>query len=286
MKRCPRCGLGLNETEVGDVSVDGCIGCGGVWFDGKELSAVAQAGSGNLKSLEKRFWPGVAGVELSEKALCPSCGIPLAAFEFPHAPGVKLDGCRECKGIWVDEGELASLRERLGHRVEAPAPAREDVRAHARDAIGILAQIECSGCRQMNPAASSNCWACGIRLPGARGVLCPRCDRPLQGAVRFGTRIDHCGFCGGVWLDGGELTVLLAQPIDSLRRLDEELHANAGFRGRDGHGMLVCPVCRATLEQKPFASAGGALLDSCMYCRGVWADAGEFARIAEAAATH
>ena len=82
----------------------------GVWFDGKELCEVVRAGSANLKSPEERFWPSVAGAELSEEGLCPTCGIPLKAFEFPHASGVKLDGCRECKAIWVDDGEMVPFR--------------------------------------------------------------------------------------------------------------------------------------------------------------------------------
>ena len=283
MKKCPRCRIGLNETHVGELTVDGCVGCGGVWFDAKELNAVAAHGSGNLKTLEQQYWPSVAGVEKAQQATCPNCEIALTTFEFPHSPGIPLDGCMQCKGIWVDDGELAAIQERIAQAAPTRAAgtaAREDLRSRARQAIGFLAQSECGGCHQPNPAAAAVCWACGVRLPGERGILCPRCDRPLLTATRLGTRIDNCAHCGGVWLDGGELSVILTHPIEELRKLDEALKQKTRV-GTESARTLLCPICNVAMEQKPFA--GGANLDTCDHCRGVWTDAGEFAPIAEAA---
>ena len=289
MKKCPRCGVGLNDTNVGDMVVDGCVGCGGVWFDAKELTALAQGGSTSLQLLEDRFWPGVAGVQKTDQAACPNCGIPLTQFEFPHSPGIVLDGCMQCKGIWVDDGELGAIQERIKQAPPQEWPAesatsREDMRARSRQAVGFLAQVECTGCKQPNPAASPMCWACGVKLPGERGIFCPRCDRPLQTIVRFGTRIDNCATCGGVWLDGGELAVMLTQPIEELRKLDEDLNRAARAAERSHADTLLCPICNVPMGMKPFASARGVNLDTCDHCRGVWTDAGEFVPIAESAA--
>jgi Zn-finger nucleic acid-binding protein len=285
MKNCPRCGVGLNETEIGNLTVDGCIGCGGVWFDARELSAVAQSGSANLRTLEEGFWPSVAGVEKQDQPTCPNCSIPLKAFEFPHSPGIPLDGCTQCKGIWVDDGELAAVQERLGRRTEGqPSTAPiDDLRSRGRQALGFLAQVACPGCGQPNPAASPSCWACGIRLPGERGILCPRCDRRLHMVVRFGTRLDNCAHCGGIWLDGGELSVILTQPKEEIRKLDDDLRRECAEGSLSTPGLLLCPICHVPMELKPFASAGGAVLDTCMHCRGVWTDAGEFTPISESA---
>src|SRR5262245_6555551 len=104
-KNCPRCGTGLEETEVGALRVDGCNGCGGVWFDNKELGAIAQSQSAELKALEERFLPGAA-VTVAGEMNCPVCEVLLFEFEFKHSPGIKLDACPQCRGIWADEGEL------------------------------------------------------------------------------------------------------------------------------------------------------------------------------------
>ncbi|HEX4934442.1 MAG TPA: zf-TFIIB domain-containing protein [Gemmatimonadaceae bacterium] len=37
---------------------------------------------------------------------CPKCGGDLAETEFHH---IKIDRCRECKGIWFDHGEVEML---------------------------------------------------------------------------------------------------------------------------------------------------------------------------------
>ena len=47
--------------------------------------------------------------------ICPSCGGALAELE---RSGVKIDACRECRGVWLDRGELDRIlqRERQGPR--------------------------------------------------------------------------------------------------------------------------------------------------------------------------
>ena len=45
--------------------------------------------------------------------VCPVCSSELQEFEFKHAPGIKLNGCPQCKGIWADEGELDDLYRRM-----------------------------------------------------------------------------------------------------------------------------------------------------------------------------
>ena len=284
MKQCPRCGVGLNETEVGGVSVEGCVGCGGVWFDAKEMSALARESSGYLQTLEDRFWPSVTDLKKREQAVCPNCSEPMVQFEFPHSPGVTLDGCMKCKGIWVDDGELSAIQKRL-QQTAAPTPTTPyDTRTRARQALGFLAQADCPGCHQPNPAASPVCWACGAKLPGDRGILCPRCDKPLHTTMRLGVRMDTCQGCGGVWLDGGELSMVLARDPDEIRQLDQDLTHTAGRHATSVSELLLCPLCHVPMEHKPFAGSNGARLDTCDHCRGVFADAGEFTTLAQAAA--
>jgi uncharacterized protein len=40
---------------------------------------------------------------------CPSCGGPLLEIE---RSGVRVDACRQCRGVWLDRGELDRIVER------------------------------------------------------------------------------------------------------------------------------------------------------------------------------
>jgi uncharacterized protein len=48
---------------------------------------------------------------------CPVCKIPLTMSE---RQGVEIDYCPQCRGIWLDRGELDKILERSA--AEAPAP--------------------------------------------------------------------------------------------------------------------------------------------------------------------
>ena len=181
MKNCPNCDARLSEASFGRVRVDGCQSCGGVWFEHGELSAVAQSQEANLEAVEERFGKhGSAHPELQR--MCPQCSVSLVEFEFKHSPGIKLSGCRQCKGIFVDDGELGAIHERLAAQapeVQAPAVApkeakRQAGRQKAREGVGFLASLDCPSCRQSNSTSSVSCWACGATLVRARGFLCPR----------------------------------------------------------------------------------------------------------------
>ncbi|MCH2376546.1 MAG: zf-TFIIB domain-containing protein, partial [Planctomycetes bacterium] len=43
--------------------------------------------------------------------MCPGCKEPLVAFELE---GIEIDHCVECKGTWLDAGELQMFLELAG----------------------------------------------------------------------------------------------------------------------------------------------------------------------------
>jgi uncharacterized protein len=52
---------------------------------------------------------------------CPSCGGELVELE---RSGVRIDACRQCRGVWLDRGELERILER--ERKEAGAAEDDD----------------------------------------------------------------------------------------------------------------------------------------------------------------
>jgi hypothetical protein len=49
--KCPKCGMQLEEIALGDVHVDKCFSCEGLWLDQGELERIQTKGTGFLGRL-------------------------------------------------------------------------------------------------------------------------------------------------------------------------------------------------------------------------------------------
>lgn len=83
--------------------------------------------------------------------------------------------------------------------------------------------------------------------------------------------IDYCIDCSGIWLDGGELELLLAD-----RQKARELLESFSVNTETAEKPRKCPICLKKMEK---VSAGGAesplLIDRCRKGDGLWFDKGE-----------
>ncbi|MDT7528606.1 zf-TFIIB domain-containing protein [Sphingopyxis sp. SE2] len=52
--------------------------------------------------------------------LCPTCRVNLTMSE---RQGIEIDYCPQCRGVWLDRGELDKIIER-SEATSAPAPGR------------------------------------------------------------------------------------------------------------------------------------------------------------------
>ncbi len=109
---CPRCNLELTNKTILDfkyfLNIDYCSSCGGIWLD-----------NGELKRLEKTIEPTFYEIrkipnkqEQLEILRCPSCDNSKILQKAQHARDkhVIVDYCTECKGIWLDTGEIEAIR--------------------------------------------------------------------------------------------------------------------------------------------------------------------------------
>ena len=83
--------------------------------------------------------------------------------------------------------------------------------------------------------------------------------------------IDHCVDCGGIWLDAGELELLIDEPgqaqvlLESFRRCEK--HAEKPRR---------CPICdKKMLKVLAANESPDLLIDKCRRNDGLWLDRGE-----------
>ena len=85
-----------------------------------------------------------------------------------------------------------------------------------------------------------------------------------------GIEIDHCIACGGVWLDGGELELLL-DAADNTERLMASLSASVGGKEKS----IRCPNCTKKMDKVHYGEERKVLLDKCPEAHGLWFDKGE-----------
>jgi Zn-finger nucleic acid-binding protein len=116
----------LTELKSGSVVLDACHrGCGGVWFDAQELEKVNMAiPAGTQTPVEVERGPSIT-VDEQRIRKCVHCrGIKLERKLFSLGTGVIMDCCPKCHGLWLDAGELDSIREETN---PTPRPVRNVV---------------------------------------------------------------------------------------------------------------------------------------------------------------
>ena len=109
---CPRDKAELRPFRVGEVHVDTCHTCTGVWLDAGELGRVAHDTELEAIALAAQDQGRVSGFA------CPRCAGPCHPALVEE---VELDACERCGGIWLDANELHETRLRVLAR-RAPAP--------------------------------------------------------------------------------------------------------------------------------------------------------------------
>jgi Zn-finger nucleic acid-binding protein len=86
--------------------------------------------------------------------------------------------------------------------------------------------------------------------------------------------IDHCTSCGGIWLDAGELELLLGDPAHRDHFLSSfEADKVAEEKSRR------CPICRKKMEKVSAGANGKVRIDRCRKNDGIWLDEGELEEI-------
>jgi Zn-finger nucleic acid-binding protein len=111
--KCPRTGTPLKEVEIGGVKVDLSEGCGGVWFDSRELAKFDEAhetAGDELAVLMEQYRN--ADVDHTARIRSPRHPevVMMRRFYSP-ARNIEIDECPKSGGIWLDPGELSRLRE-------------------------------------------------------------------------------------------------------------------------------------------------------------------------------
>jgi len=82
--------------------------------------------------------------------------------------------------------------------------------------------------------------------------------------------IDYCPDCCAVWLDEGELDLLLGSPEAARAFLE-----TCCEKTQAGESPKRCPVCRKLMDKVLFDGEPKVLVDQCPRKEGLWFDRGE-----------
>ena len=100
---------------------------------------------------------------------------------------------------------------------------------------------------------------------------CPVCKNPMITLELNDVEIDHCCECAGIWLDAGELEMLLDDQAGS-KKLIKSFNIDKAAKEK----KRKCPICSKKMEKIIVGTEEPTLLiDRCPKGDGLWFDEGE-----------
>lgn len=110
---CPVCKMPMAQFTIGEVTIDRCPNCHGIWLDSLEKEKLLEQ-----PSAARAADPGATGyihrpAELGapSRLLCPRDRSRLIGMADIQQPHVKFDWCLVCGGGFLNAGELTDLSE-------------------------------------------------------------------------------------------------------------------------------------------------------------------------------
>lgn len=103
---------------------------------------------------------------------------------------------------------------------------------------------------------------------------CPVCKKSMVVLELDAVEIDHCMACGGIWLDAGELELLLDAASERNAVLgslvpDKEIKEK----------KRRCPICLKKMEKVSCGKDKKVLIDKCRKNHGLWFDRNELCEV-------
>jgi len=110
---CPACGNELKQMVADEITVEVCEGgCGGLWFDHFEIQRFDEPCEQNGTILLEIARDPSIQVDHTKRRLCPKCrDIVMMRHFYSPKREIEVDECPKCGGLWLDAGELATLRD-------------------------------------------------------------------------------------------------------------------------------------------------------------------------------
>ncbi len=104
---------------------------------------------------------------------------------------------------------------------------------------------------------------------------CPVCRNEAMIVLELkGVEIDYCLNCKGIWLDSGELELLLGNIEETKEFLNSFIVDTITSERK-----LKCPICSHKMEKILVGNEEKVRIDKCKNGDGIWFDAGELEEV-------
>jgi Zn-finger nucleic acid-binding protein len=134
---CPRCrltrpGAMMDVVEIGDVIIDECGACGGIWADHPTFTHICENANVRNEALRRLGTRKGQADEIVRYLKCPVCDEQMVRRNYARRSGVIVDFCVE-HGLWFDRDELRRVVEFIqsGGLEEAAEAEQERLKAEA-----------------------------------------------------------------------------------------------------------------------------------------------------------
>ncbi len=129
--KCPNDQADLRHQQYeGEIDIDRCPSCRGVWLDHGELRKAQENLSEDHSARLAEIGSAARAYEFARQkakvpGACPRCGCGLIQEEYAYCSQILVDRCADCLGIWLDAGELQALEAFFEQQAELGAGVRQ-----------------------------------------------------------------------------------------------------------------------------------------------------------------
>ena len=105
---------------------------------------------------------------------------------------------------------------------------------------------------------------------------CPFCTHPMVILELNQIEVDYCTNCHGIWLDNGELELLLEDSEEKMKLLSSFV-----VDRKNKEKTIKCPICQKKMDKVDCGTENKVTLDKCKKHHGIWFNEGELESVVE-----
>ncbi len=105
---------------------------------------------------------------------------------------------------------------------------------------------------------------------------CPYCSYPMVILELNQVEVDYCTNCYGIWLDDGELELLMADSEEKMKLLGSFV-----VDKKNKEKKIKCPICLKKMDKVLCGTENKVTLDKCKRHHGIWFNKGELESVVE-----
>jgi len=264
-------------TKGDQIAYDICEKCGSLWLDRGELSKIAFQVDGDIEYCSTKDAEGAPAA----RRQCPRCDdTALHKALFIGYSDIVLDHCKNCGGFWLDGSELDRINEMLGRIMPVRGSGFSDFVKNVHLPYWY---------KRIKRQSSKTDFEVDVpplrhaELQAEAEYACPSCHSSLNSYVAYGTQIEGCPKCKGIWLDREELRKLKDEATKgtwrTLRWMDDEVEAIGQINAMPSRRL--CLKCEGVKLLTTSFGDSPVLIDWCRNCGGIWLDREEFEAIVQ-----